>query len=458
MQKNISELPHTIEKLPWGGEVLVLNDGAIITAEDRAMIQALHSRNPKGVREHLRILEQKGSGNMMSSFYVGYGHKSIGDCGTVTIFVEGISLLAAKALQDSQLYNGQECSTRYIDFSTQAFFNPKTNDLKANPINEKLRKFYVESFPQVVEDLKKKYPKGSSEDEKFYEKAIKARAFDILRGFLPAGATTNVAWSTTLRQVADRLMYLRHHPLKEVREIASKIHDGVSKAYPNSFGHKLYEDTEKFNHEYMHDEINGYYLSPKNKGQKIQEGVKIILDGVYKPKLKTFYKSLSKRKNKTEMPKGVAVCGNVIMSFLLDFGSWRDLQRHRSVIQSMPLLTDSYGFESWYADSLPKHLQKKAKELLKEIKEKTKKMKPLEKQYFVPIGYKVPVLINGDLPALTYIAEIRATSVVHPTLQTKALEMGKLLSKKYKYKVFVDEKDVGRFDVKRGTNDIEMKK
>jgi hypothetical protein len=30
-------------------------------------------------------------------------------------------MLGAKAIQDSKLYNGQEASTRYVDFSKQKF-------------------------------------------------------------------------------------------------------------------------------------------------------------------------------------------------------------------------------------------------------------------------------------------------------------------------------------------------
>jgi len=32
-------------------------------------------------------------------------------------------MLAAKAIQDSKMYNGQEASTRYIDFSEQEMIN-----------------------------------------------------------------------------------------------------------------------------------------------------------------------------------------------------------------------------------------------------------------------------------------------------------------------------------------------
>jgi len=45
-------------------------------------------------------------------------------------------------------------------------------------------------------------------NQNIYDKAIAARAFDILRGFLPAGATTNIAWHTNLRQAADKIAIL----------------------------------------------------------------------------------------------------------------------------------------------------------------------------------------------------------------------------------------------------------
>jgi len=85
-------------------------------------------------------LKKKGAEKFMKNFYVGYGHKSIGDCGNATIFVEGVSMLAAKAIQDWRLYSGQEASTRYVDFSQQAFFDP-TNSKNGKNILEAWRNF-----------------------------------------------------------------------------------------------------------------------------------------------------------------------------------------------------------------------------------------------------------------------------------------------------------------------------
>jgi thymidylate synthase ThyX len=459
----IKDLKHVEVKTSFGAEILFLNTGAVITAEDTAMLQALYSRDPKGVKSHLEKLARTGSGNLMANFYVGYGHQSIGDCGFTTMFMQNISMLAAKAIQDSQLYNGQECSTRYIDFSQQAFFDPINQSLNKNEITEKLRTFYVTNFPKLIESLKTQFKKPENEDEKIYNKAINARAFDILRGFLPAGATTGVAWTGTLRSIADRLKTLRHHPLAEVKEIASKTLEALQIAHPNSFGHKFYETTEKYNAEFMNKK---YLLNDKSILVKnVKDDVKMVSNNVNKKWLKEYLGIINKRPAKTDMLKQIGIIGNSTFSFLLDFGSFRDFQRHRAILQLMPELTLKYGFEKWYLDQLPKDIKIEAEKLLKEIEKDIKKIEKENKknvnfnaQYLIPMGYKVPIVFTGDIPSLVYLAEIRSSSTVHATLQKKAIQLAEILEKTFKTKVHYDKKDVGRFDIKRGKHDIVEKK
>jgi len=242
----MDKLQHPERALSGGGFVLVLDTGATIDAQAEAMLQALHSRSTGGIKKHLEILKEKGAEKFMEKFYVGYGHKSIGDCGSVTVFVEGISMLAAKAIQDWRLYSGQEASTRYIDFSQQAFINPLGTEA-GKTLLENYRDFYLRSQEPVQEHLRKQFPLAEGEKERTYEKAIAARAFDITRGLLPAGASTNVAWRMNLRQFADEMMMLRHHPLAEVREISEKTEEVLNTYYPESFCHKRYEGTEAYN-------------------------------------------------------------------------------------------------------------------------------------------------------------------------------------------------------------------
>lgn len=444
-------LSHIIRPLPNGGFVLVLNTEAHIGPEAEAMLQALHSRSIGGIRSHLEVLEAKGPEKFMSTFYVGYGHKSIGDCGSCSIFIEGVSMLAAKAIQDWPLYSGQEASTRYIDFASQPFIDPIGTHESLTALKN-LRHFYLRGLGVLLPALKERYPYNFDEKETDYEKAIKARSFDIMRGFLPAGAATNLAWHSNLRQIADKLMELRHHSLQEVREIATAIESAVLEAFPNSFSEKRYEATETYNQAQM----GSYYFTddtPLNFG--------VTKDSVDRGLLVEYRETMTQRPAKTELPKRLAECGTLQFEFLLDFGSFRDIQRQRSVTQRMPLVVTDHWMHPWYLEQLPAKFRAEAEVFLTNHVEVLNKLPGTaeEKQYLIPMGFQLPNRLTGGLPALVYIVELRATRFVHPTLRVRAQQMGQALLKRFKGYGLVlhfDESE-DRFDVGRGKHDIVAK-
>ncbi|MDQ3089966.1 MAG: FAD-dependent thymidylate synthase [bacterium] len=457
---NIGDLKHIRRSTKCGVEILLLDTGAIIGPEVEAMIQALQSRSDKGVEHHLKIVAERGAEKFMASTYVGYGHKSIGDCGSITIFIEGGSMLVAKAFQDWPLYNGQEGSTRYMNFGTQEFKNPCGTD-SGHWINERWREFYLGAKEDLVHDLTRRFPFNGEEDkdEAAYLKAIDARAFDILRGFLPAGSSTKFSYHLTLRQIADELMRLRHHSLEEVREIALAVEDALIERYPGSFSHKdriepkRYEATESFNENWMR---NRYYFRFLK-----DPGFTADADNINLHRLDLYAEILANRPAKTDLPKELASCGTVEFNFLLDFASFRDLQRHRAINQRMPLLDTRAGFEPWYLEELPSGLRDEAKSLLDRQEHEIKNLKasPEEKQYYVAMGYRTECEIVGNLPALIYLVELRATRFVHPTLRKRAFQMADFLSREfeeYGLKIHLDQ-EPDRFDVKRGQHDIVMK-
>ncbi len=449
---DIKSINHTSKNIVGGGTVLILNTGSVITPESEAMLQALHSRSIGGIKNHLEVLSQKGPEKFMSTFYVGYGHKSIGDCGTCTLFIEGVSMLAAKAIQDWPLYSGQEASTRYIDFANQPFLDPK-NSNETKELLETWREFYMKGLEVLKSDLPKRFPIQEGEDEKIYNKAILARAFDIMRSFLPSGATTNLAWHTNFRQAADHIQRLRHHPLEEVRNIASACDEALKEAFPSSFGHKLYDSTESYNSEWMQKE---YYFT-KETGTDFG----LTRNMVDTEMLDSYKKILETRPAKTEIPKELNECGEVQFEFLLDFGSFRDIQRHRAVQQRMPLVVTTHGFEEWYLDELPEDFREEAEKLITSQEQKINNLdvSPFEKQYYIPMGYKLPNRVTGSLPHLVYLVELRATRFVHPTLRKRAIQMADRLRNVFKEQGLVIhlDSDPDRFDVKRGEHDITIK-
>jgi len=451
---SIEQLKHREVPLSPGGKVVVLDSGAVLTAEMTAMLQALHSRSTEGIDGHLDVLAQRGADKFMSTYYVQYGHKSIGDCGVGIVFIEGISMLAAKAIQDSKLYNGQEASTRYIDFANQPFLNPEGTEA-GKAIQENWRRFYLKAVKEMTDELPNRYPLGEGEKETSYDKAIEARAFDITRGFLPAGASTNIAWTTTLRQFDDRIMQLRHHPLEEVREIAEKLNEAMLEMYPSSFKEMTEERTEKYRptHEYIKATNDHYYHHDADCPE-----LALVRDGINHTDLKPFKDMLQNRPNKAELPKWLGTYGEAAFAFTLDFGSFRDIQRHRAVTQRMPLLTSEIGFHDWYLDELTEDLRTEAKELIDELGQAANDLTTdiALRQYYLPMGFKISNLIAGDLPAWVYLVELRASSLVHPTLAVQAEKMADILRDTYKdidLAIHISS-EAGRFDVKRGEADI----
>lgn len=446
MAKNLSDLKHTIVKIKGGGEVIILDTGSVIDAEAEAMLQALHSRSTGGLRSHLEVLAAKGADNFMEKFYIGYGHHSIGDCGDTTIFVEGVSMPAVKAVQDNPLYRGQESSTRYLDFSRQPFIDPtRTGEGKA--LLEKQRQFYIEAQEPTRERLKKLHPRQEGEKKSIYNKAIDARTFDITRSLLPAGAATNFAWHTDLRQAADKLLFLRHHPLSEVRNMASSIKEALQKHHPHSFGHEIPGETEKYQ-----DLIAEYYYY---HDPECPDEPSISFDNIDKEELRKFDELFKKRPPRTGLPKYVGQAGTLEIKYRLDYGSFRDIQRHRAINQRIPLLTTDLGFNQWYIGNFPDEVREKLPEHLRMIEKAIDDLNITgeQRQYFIPIGYDTSNRFTGDLPATIYMVEIRDSRFVHPTLQRVAHSIGEQITRNLGIRLNVDP-EPNRFDLKRGEQDI----
>jgi hypothetical protein len=255
-----------------------------------------------------------------------------------------------------------------------------------------------------------------------------------------------------LRQFADKLALLRHHPLAEVREIAETTEQALLEAFPNSFTDKRYEATEAYNKAVM----QSYYYHDTTVPV-----CELVHNSINRAELAKMKDMLVTRPAKTELPKWVGTTGDIAFTYQLDFGSFRDIQRHRAITQRMPLLTTELGFNNWYLDELSDELRTEAKRLITTQAEAITKLKlsPEDTQYYVAMGYNTSNYFTGDLPAIVYMVELRATRFVHPTLRHQAAKMAELLGTKYKNEGLVIhlDNDIDRFDVKRGEHDIQRK-
>lgn len=416
-----------------------------LTPEDCAMIQALYSRSPASVETHLDNVAKKGSGSFLEHYYVGYGHSSIGDCGTTTIFIEGVTMLTAKAVQDWALYSGQESSTRYMDFSTAVFSNPLgTSDGEA--IQERWREFYLRIREPVIAHLRQRYPVNEGEDTNIYERAIAARAFDTTRCFLPAGATTNLSWHTNLRQAADHLRWMACHPDPFIAGLGERIMGDLRAKYTSSFGHKVRDGEIEYRTEAMRD----HFLLPDDIDDEVHVEANFSQSEIKDIRL------VKERPRGVEVPRFMAELGHIRSEFPLDFGSYRDLQRHRNGIVRMPLLTTELGFNDWYLGELPDDLRAKAEALIDEQARAIDNLEcdPVVAQNYMGMGFQVQCRVTQGLPAFVYRMELRSSKTVHPSLRRVVIQEIAAFRKMFPdVTLYVDE-DPDSWTVRRGKQTI----
>jgi thymidylate synthase ThyX len=95
-----------------------------------------------------------------------------------------------------------EQSTRYISYDARIggryrFYRPPEvlqSTLGTRYVGDMDRIFdtYAELLPIVVDDIKERIPKNPSDSDFVYRQAIRAKAFDSIRGLLPASSLSNV--------------------------------------------------------------------------------------------------------------------------------------------------------------------------------------------------------------------------------------------------------------------------
>jgi thymidylate synthase ThyX len=456
----------------------ICNEPAEITipeikdSEVSAMTQAMYSRSNTRIKVRLEELDKEGEEKAkasLSSYYLGYGHSSINDCGFTTIYIEGVSNIAAKAIEDTQLFNGQESSTRYLDYSKQSIIDPYDKP-ESREIIEGWLSLYIDFQPLVVEGLKRRFPKGEDEDQNVYDRAIKARSFDIMRGYLPSGVTTQLSWTTSLRHARDRIRFLKYHPCQEVRDIIKSIHSALLEKYPNSFKATDIDVDEK-------SEEYSFYSSPDNHYFIVND--ESIIDMLSEnnvlcfPQISEFNMHMSKRlaerpANCNYIPTMFDDIGRISFLTYLDFGSYRDLQRHRNGFCPIPLVKEhGFGINKWYVDETLLSLTENEKTLFSErigalhnevdelIYYSGFSYDQFKHQYLYPLSTNIITEFTYTVRQCIYVSELRSKPTVHETLRPLAQAIGNITNKILGYDTVCRiNNDASAFDISRGKQTI----
>ncbi|MGE3770430.1 MAG: FAD-dependent thymidylate synthase, partial [Bdellovibrionales bacterium] len=359
------------------------------------------------------------------------------------------------------------------------------NNPASRAILDRWMDLYNRYMPIMVEALKRRSPFNPNDYKKetTWEKAIAARAFDTLRCLLPVGTTTLLSWHTNLRQLRDHLRHLYSHPLEEVRTVAKTIFAAVTEKYPNSFNGEELSDTSQ-----RYDARNQYaaavareshYLEvdkalgrlTAQQQQAMRNGDVLLYDAMFDTRMCNLAeeKLFSTRPRSAPLPRYLCDYGLYKFSFLLDFGSYRDLQRHRNGICQIPVVGNQFGFFEWYRQELEdlltpadyQNLWRDIQAQLQAIADLPKKgiaTDSIQDQYLYPMGMACLTQLTYSLPQTVYVAELRSQKTVHPSLRPIAQGMAREIQQRHPaLKLYVDY-DADSWTAKRGEQDIVEKK
>lgn len=413
-------------------EIFCLTDehGRLLPPAIQATVLAKYSRSPLSAKELLKEVNQAKAEKFQEKYFVKWGHNSVAELATIPVCFEGISIIASKFIESWQRPGYSEKSTRYQSFSSDSFIIPPGAPHTMEKFVERFYEAYDKLYPKVLDRCADKLGDVSSH-------VIKARTFDNVRFLLPAGTGTNVATVINLRDVRDEISVLRGHPNPELREIGDKlfqvVHDVspvlVKRAEPDKF-HLPIRSIGAYE---LHDpsdprwkvRVHKPFLLPSP--ELTQKSFEVHVADFHGMSWSTFCKHMETRPQKAAVPDVFKTVG-VTFEIIMDYGAFRDLQRHRRCEQYVEPLTPNYGY------IVPEDIEgteleveyRKTMELIELYDDERVIHDPDLMQYMVPLGYLHRSIFQMDLKQLYYIVELRTPPQGHISYRRVAFEMYRL--------------------------------
>jgi thymidylate synthase ThyX len=408
---------------------------------------------------------------------VGYGDDSVAELAGAHVAVERTSTLAAKALEDSRIgISPLEKSTRYVRFDRPGpdgrhlyYRGPELAHPDYEPAADALFAVYSSLVEPVTEAIRTRYPIESGETDRAWKSATRAKALDLLRGLLPAGALTNLGLFGNGRAFEYLITKLAAHELPECRRLATDLHQElalvipafVKRALDDRYGRPAAERLAK-----IRDATAS--LAPRGEVEPVVgPSVKLVefdpdaerrvvaaalfpysnlsLEGQAADPDQVLEALLGDRANRRQRAPRALEHAHYTFEIVANFGAYRDLHRHRMLTQDRQLLGTSLGYD------LPQGLADlgMADRVRGAIESAAAVQPTLERdagpalaQYIVPLAFRVRWYFRANLREVYHLCELRTTPQGHPDYRWVAQEMFRRVSEVHprlaRYAGFVD--------------------
>jgi len=377
---------------------------------------------------------------------VGYGHASVAEHAVVHLAIEDVSIIAAKLIEDTRLASYTEKSTRYVLFDDEKFFRvPRLIHSPHATLYEDtvrlLLNTYMTLVPQVVDCIKAREVRRSTQSERAYETACRAKAYDLLRYLLPASTLTNLGLTINARALEHLLSKLLSHPLEEARDIGTAMKIEAEKVVPTLLKYAAYNpyvaETDQAMRQLGEElcaadeplETPAVCLVHFPVDAETQLAA-AILYGYTAVSWVQLVERVSKlgtearqriiddylqRRGPHDQP--LRALEHLYYSFdiVLDYGAFRDIQRHRMATQTRQEVSTRYGYSMpddlvayGFGDVLQSCMERAG-----EAYNRLVVTYPLEAPYVLPLAYRLRVLFTWNLRELFHFIQLRSARQGH---------------------------------------------
>ncbi len=407
------------------------------------------SRSPKPFDEIAKEVDETSSAEFHSKWVVGYGHASVAEHAVLHVAFENISNIAAKVIEDNRLASYTEKSTRYQVIDKNRYYRPKNvveSDLGPLYLNTMNRLF--ETYHAFMEPLTKlmraKFPKTETQSEKLYSSIIKARVCDVARYLLPAATYTNLGMTVNARGLEWAITKAMSHPLEELQAIGRELKEAGSRVTPtlikyadrNVYLAETRGAFQSFTDAWAKDLPEPDPMPPVTIVDYDHDAENKLIASLLYRHSRHPYNQLVERARLMPREKKEAILNEALMrrgphdqtlrefehvyytfDILMDYGAFRDVQRHRMATQTNQNVTVRHGYDA------PRELAEaglaekfaEAMEAAKTAHVAVHARFPEEAQYLVPMAYRKRILITWNLRELHHFISLRSGKKGHPS-------------------------------------------
>lgn len=414
-------------------------DGNLLPPAVQATVLAKYSRSPLSAREILAELTEEDADKFQEKWVGQFGHNSVAELANIPVCFEGISIVASKFVETWQRAGYSEKSTRYQVFNRDSFIVPPGAPDTMRQFAARLYDAYEKLLPKVTRLVAEKM----GEDPDNPKRTVRARAFDNVRYLLPAGTGTNVAAVMNMRDVRDMCTALRGHTNPEFQALGDGLYDAASDLCPALL---------------KHTEPNTFRLPLKSVGPTDpafdpsapapyvridrphlmadptleQASFQALLASRYGTSWDAFCKLMQGRPDHTEVPEPFKTV-KISFEIMMDYGAFRDLQRHRRCEQYVEPHRLDYGYvvpDDIRSDDALEAEYREAMECVEAYADEAVVHDMDLMQYMIPLGYLHRSVFQMDLKELYYIVELRTKPQGHISYRRIAYEMFRLASER----------------------------